>query len=81
MIPRRQAVMPPSPGSATAACLPLRPRLPAPQTDIRMPKRHLRLLEDVYFNSRFQQAIEAAVQASARAAHLPAAFPAAATAT
>eukprot|EP00887_Chlorella_sp_A99_P001822 scaffold19.g1822.t1 len=31
------------------------------QTDIRMPKRHLRLLEDSYLNSRFQAAIEAAV--------------------
>ena len=35
------------------------------QTDIRMPKRHLRLLEDGAFNSAFQQAIETAVAAIA----------------
>jgi hypothetical protein len=32
------------------------------QTDIRMPKRQLRLLEDAYFNTAFELAIEAAVQ-------------------
>jgi protein arginine N-methyltransferase 7 len=32
------------------------------QTDIRMPKRHLRQLEDAYFNAAWQTAIEAAVQ-------------------
>lgn len=34
----------------------------APQTDIRMPRRHLRQLEDAYFNDAWQAAIEGAVQ-------------------
>lgn len=33
-----------------------------PQTDVRMPKRHILQLEDAYVVSRFQQAIEAAVR-------------------
>lgn len=37
--------------------------LPAPQTDIRMPRRQLRQLEDAHFNGAFAAAIEAAVQA------------------
>ena len=41
------------------------PACSRPQTDIRMPKRHLRLLEDGAFNSAFQQAIQAAVAAVA----------------
>jgi hypothetical protein len=32
------------------------------QTDIRMPKRHLQVLEDVAFNGPFQRAIEAAIK-------------------
>lgn len=41
------------------------------QTDIKMPRRQLRQLEDQHFNSRFQAAIEAAVQASRLALALP----------
>ncbi len=35
---------------------------PLPQTDVRMPKRHILQLEDSYTVSRFQQATEAAVK-------------------
>lgn len=53
--------------ASAAACnttllLPACPRIRAVQTDIRMPKRHLRQLEDANFNGAWQAAIEAAVQ-------------------
>ena len=40
----------------------------AVQTDVRMPKRHLQQLEDAYFNSTWQAAIEAAVQVGRKVA-------------
>lgn len=54
------------PSSPRTCCCAPRPW----QTDVRMPRRQLRQLEDSYFNSAFQRAIEAAVQVSTLGAEL-----------
>ena len=54
-----------NPAPCAPAALLLPPASCSRQTDIRMPKRHLRFLEDTYLHERWEAGIRAAVEAIA----------------